>query len=196
MTRYAKWGCVGDSITWGVGSTNPDRRSYPAVAGVPRIGRPGQCLTIPTYWPAVWDPFTTTFPGDIQTMLGLGVTVIVAEIGINELQVGTADDVLTAAYTSLQAMGKPWGVRVILSPITPFGKGNTSVTKAIHDQRVRINNWVRTNHRYYVDYAKALGGGTMTAANDSGDHLHPSNTGHKAMAATLTAFMTKHRWKA
>ena len=194
MTKYRKWGCVGDSITWGFASTTPDKQSYPAVAGVPRIGRPGQCLTIPEYWPWVYDPFVTTFPGDIQTMKGWGVGVIVVEIGINELSVGTDDKVLTDAYSSLLAMGKQWDMKVILSPITPFGAGNPNVTQAMQDQRVRLNNWIR-KHKYYMDYAKVLGGKTMLAKYDSGDHLHPSNAGHKAMGNALAAYITKHRFR-
>lgn len=188
----ATYGCLGNSITYGYGATDPDH-AYPVRAGVPRIGYPGQALTIAIWW----DSMLVTFPDEIQQMLAAGVGIVVTEIGINDLNVnqGITDADMEAGYHQLQVMGAKWDIRVILSTITPWGANRPGNTPAMAKQRTRLNTWIRT-HKYHVDYAHALGGSVMLPKYDSGDQLHPNNKGHKAMADCLTAFIAKHRFKA
>jgi hypothetical protein len=64
--------------------------------------------------------------------------------------------------------------------------------------RDSFNEWIRTSHELdgVVDYDRALrdsaDGKKLNAAYDSGDHLHPSDAGYKAMAQE---FDSKQFWK-
>ncbi len=57
--------------------------------------------------------------------------------------------------------------------------------------RQQVNTWIRTAHAFdaVIDFDQAARDPArpdrMLPANDSGDHLHPSDTGYKAMAAAI-----------
>lgn len=195
MTK-AVWGAIGDSITAGVGTTDAWKYAYPIQAGIDADGKPGQALTVAGWLP----PLTDTFVDSVNRLIGLKVNSIVVEIGINDLNVMTnpayegaiTDDKMEADYAWLQRTGKQMGVRVFLSTITPWGKDRVGVTTPMINRRSRVNKWIR-GHKYYCDYATALGGATMLPRFDSGDGLHPGNRGATKMAAVLTDFMNKHR---
>ena len=57
--------------------------------------------------------------------------------------------------------------------------------------RKAVNEWIRTSHAFdgVIDFDKALQDPAhpdqMLPAYDSGDHLHPRDSGYKAMAASI-----------
>ena len=57
--------------------------------------------------------------------------------------------------------------------------------------RQSVNQWIRTTNQLdgFIDFDKATqdpaNPATFAAADDSGDHLHPSDAGYKAMADSI-----------
>lgn len=187
-TGPTTWGVVGDSITWGVGASDP-AHAYPALAGVVGRGFPGQCLVATDCF---WIPLDTDLPATLEDFAQhFGVTGVVAEIGVNDLGQIT-DRQYHLGYRELLAEGAAQGVRVVLSTMTPFGPEH-AVTAAQESQRERINAWLRRVGPV-VDYSAALSvGNQLRPAYDSGDGLHPSDAGHARMAQVLTLWMVSQR---
>jgi len=179
--QQATWAAVGDSITYGVGSSDPAAMSYPGQAGVVGHGVPGQCLVAVG---CSGQPLVQSLPGELAFLQrNDDVTSVVVEIGINDLGHVT-DRQYVDAYTRLKSEAADQGVRVVLSTITPFGSSHP-VSTAVERQRERVNSWIRSQGPY-VDYDAALrGGGQMRPRLDSGDGLHPDDAGHAAMAQAL-----------
>lgn len=189
------WGAIGDSITYGTGTSDCasaplgslnycSDHAYPRVAGVASIGKPGQALTVSGWWA----PLTQTFPDELAALQAQGVNAVVVEIGVNDLGFSPTDAAMEAGYATLVAEGAAAGVHVVLSTITPFGAERASVTAAMRAQRIRLNRWIRVQGPH-VDYANALGGNVLAPAYDSGDGLHPSDAGAARMAQRLSAWL-------
>jgi len=182
------WGAVGDSITVGVGSSDPESTSYAADAGIPSRGWVGQCLVLNVCF---WQPLVTSFSGELADLQqNRGVTGVVVEIGVNDLGRVT-DQQYRHAYAEVVAAGAEQGVRVVLSTITPFGRGH-SLTSAREEQRRRVNAWIRSQPDY-VDFDAALADGRdqLKPSYDSGDGMHPSDAGHARMALALRTWINR-----
>jgi len=185
-TKHQVWGAIGDSITYGIGSSDPATKSYPARAGIPGHGRPGQGLVVSGWWP----PLLDTFSDDLRQMVAdHGVNTVVLEVGINDLSFGITDQQYFDGYTQVKALGAAQGVRVVFSTITPFGPERQGVTPEMQAQRQRVNAWIR-GHRRYVDFAAGLGGDVLAPAYDS-DGLHPNDAGHERLAQVLESSMQR-----
>jgi hypothetical protein len=183
---YPTWGAVGDSITYGVGSSDPATLAYPVQAGVAAHGIVGQCLVTPG---CAGQPLVVTFPKELDLLRREGdVAAVVVEVGINDLG-HVADRQYLAAYARLRAEGAAQGVRVILSTITPFGVTHPP-PRSKEQQRERINSWIRSQ-RVYVDYDAALRTGQrLDPRYDSGDGMHPDDAGHARMAEALDSWIS------
>ena len=82
------------------------------------------------------------------------------------------------------------GIKAIGATLTPYGGANYFSDKG-EQIREEVNDWIRNSGTFdgVADFDKA----TRDAANpkafnapyDSGDHLHPSDEGYKAMAASV-----------
>ena len=186
-TPKAVWGAVGNSITFGTGTSDPATKAYPVVAGVPAIGLPAQMLTEAFVWP----PLTETFEGEIADLQASDdVNAVVVEIGINDLHLHKSDSTIIKAFRKVVGIGHDDGFRVVLATITPFGP-SFDATATMKSQRIRINTWIR-GRAYYVDFAKALGGKVMKAEYDSGDGLHPGDVGAARLGSVLKAWVAAH----
>jgi lysophospholipase L1-like esterase len=81
-------------------------------------------------------------------------------------------------------------LRVIGVTISPFGRYGYW-TPAIEAERQAINHWIRTTHAFdgTIDFDRVLRDPThptwLRPSYDSGDHLHPNNAGHAAMARSI-----------
>jgi lysophospholipase L1-like esterase len=127
--------------------------------------------------------------------------VIVLE-GINDLgHAGTsaplsetvsADD-LIAAMKQMIERAHEHQIKIFGATLTPFGgttiKGYYTPEK--DEKRKRVNEWMRTSGAFdgVIDFEKAVADPAnpdgMLPAYDSGDHLHPSDAGYKAMADAI-----------
>jgi lysophospholipase L1-like esterase len=81
-------------------------------------------------------------------------------------------------------------LKVIGVTISPFGRYQYW-TSAIEAERDQINHWIRTGHAFdgVIDFDAVLRDRAhrtwLNPDYDSGDHLHPNNSGHAAMARSI-----------
>jgi lysophospholipase L1-like esterase len=130
-----------------------------------------------------------------------GVTTVIFMEGINDIgnSVATSADQLIAADKQIIARAHAAGLRILGGTLTPFqGAGYYSDQK--ETIREALNNWIRTGGAFdgVVDFDKATRDPAnplaFLPADDSGDHLHPNDTGYQAMAnaVNLGALAPRH----
>ncbi|KGN40136.1 SGNH/GDSL hydrolase family protein [Knoellia aerolata] len=118
-------------------------------------------------------------------------TAVVME-GVNDLrwEIATTPADLITAYRQLVARGHARGVCVVGGTITPW-EGGSRWSPAKDEIREAVNAWIRTSGEFdaVVDFDAAVRDqqrpSRMLPAHDSGDHLHPGDTGYAAMAAAV-----------
>jgi lysophospholipase L1-like esterase len=141
-----------------------------------------------------------------------GVTDIVLLEGINDLGLSglsnprgpgnhpivTAAD-LIAGYRQLIARAKARGLKIHGATLTPF-LGSTFPGYATPEKEVvrqELNRWIRASGEFdsVIDFDAALRDSTdpqrINPAFDSGDKLHPSDAGYRAMAETAMSVLLK-----
>lgn len=103
---------------------------------------------------------------------------------------------LIAAYEEMIERAHAKGIRVYGATLLPFG-GSFYDTP---DRRVaweQVNHWIRTSGRFdaVIDLASALCDPAnpvrLLPSADTGDHLHPNETGHRMMAETVDLTLFK-----
>lgn len=131
-----------------------------------------------------------------------GVRYVIVLEGINDLghagssaplsERVTAEDII-AGLKQLIARAHAKGLRIFGATLTPF-EGTASpgyFTPEKEAMRKAINEWIRTGKAYdgVIDFEKAVRDpdkpDRMLPAYDSGDHLHPGDTGYKAMGEAV-----------
>jgi lysophospholipase L1-like esterase len=136
-----------------------------------------------------------------------GVSHVVIFLGINDIGVPgtaieprgiirTADEII-AGYRQLIERAHLRAIKVFGSPLTPFenalaGTPNQGYfTPDKEAKRKAINNWIRTSGAFdgLIDFDRVLADpahpAAITAAYDSGDHLHPNDAGYRAMGESI-----------
>jgi lysophospholipase L1-like esterase len=104
---------------------------------------------------------------------------------------------MIGAYRQLIERAHEHRIRLIAGTLLPY-KGAMYYSENGEQVRDSLNEWIRTSRELdgVVDFDRALRDPTdskkLNAAYDSGDHLHPSDAGYKAMAQ---AFELKQLWK-
>jgi lysophospholipase L1-like esterase len=201
---------LGDSITDGAHSTLDANHRYPdylaerlhaehrtSHLAVLNAGISGGRVLYDGHGPSALERF------DRDVLAQPGVRYVIYLEGINDIgQVTratspendlTADELIFAA-TQLVERAHLHGVKVIGATLTPFGakilpdRPGWSRIRPIIEQ---YNNWVRTSGVFdaVVDFNKATADPqnpqTLLPAFDSGDHVHPSDAGYKAMADSV-----------
>lgn len=192
----------GDSITEGYGSTPGAHRDYPECLARLIARRPGD---------GRWVVINSGIGGNQMLAAGAGpsalsrferdaldipgVRAIVLLEGINDIgnQEGPRGRgtlparALTAAYRNLIRRAHARGLKIYLGTLTPYdGAGYFSPAgEAVREQ---VNAWIRRNRGFdgVIDFDAALRNPAHPAryigADDSGDHLHPSDAGYRRMA--------------
>ncbi len=133
-----------------------------------------------------------------------GVKTLIVLIGVNDIGMLSREgpmtpegrqaivDGLIAGYRQVIERAHGQGVRVVGATILPFG--GTKVYRSDADanaDRQAVNQWIRTSKAF--DAVIDLDAATrdpdhperLKAAYDSGDQLHPSPAGYRAMAAAI-----------
>ncbi|KAB8170738.1 SGNH/GDSL hydrolase family protein [Lysobacter maris] len=136
-----------------------------------------------------------------------GVASVIVLMGINDIgwdgtplavdDAPTAAPALIAGYRQLIARARARGVRIVGATLTPFAgaldatpmRGYYNVDK----ERIRqqVNAWIRDSGEFdaVVDFDAIVRDpaqpSRMRPAYDSGDHLHPGDTGYRAMADAI-----------
>lgn len=109
---------------------------------------------------------------------------------IDPREVVSAEQIIDG-YRQMLASAEARGVKVVLGTLLPF-KGAAYFTEATEAKRQTVNAWIRAQSAQVhavVDFDRAMGSPTdplaLNPTYDSGDHLHPNDTGYAAMAAAL-----------
>jgi len=102
---------------------------------------------------------------------------------------------LITGYEQIAARAHLRGIKIYIGTLTPF-RGSPYFSDEKEKMRLAANSWIRSNHVFdgVVDFDKALGDPNapdqLNKDFDSGDHLHPSDEGYKAMGnAVPVAFL-------
>src|SRR5690606_31896636 len=116
--------------------------------------------------------------------------------GINDI--GTADpdsvaavaDSLIAAYPRIIERARARGIMVYGATLLPFG-GSFYDAPEREAARRAVNEWIRTSGAFdaVIDFDEALRDPDdptrLRAEADTGDHLHPNETGYRMMAEAI-----------
>jgi lysophospholipase L1-like esterase len=129
-----------------------------------------------------------------------GVTHVIVLEGINDLSGGAmpanAGDSVSASdiifgYQQLTARAHDRGIMIFGATLTPMGNMNWSGAPAVNAKRKAINEWIRTSGRFdgVIDVDAVTRDPAQPdqflPAYDSGDHLHPSDAGYRAMGEAI-----------
>ncbi|WP_405563165.1 GDSL-type esterase/lipase family protein [Streptomyces phaeochromogenes] len=186
---------LGDSITDGASSTANSNRRWPdylagrlsacsSTAGVLNEGISGNRITVGTDGnPSALDRLER----DVLSQPGAR-TVVLFE-GVNDLSWGgaTGDQVIDG-MKEIVRRAHARGLRVIGATVVPYRGWGDWWTEAKEAYRQKVNTFVRDGGVFddYADFDKAVRDPDdptrYAAAFDSGDHLHPNDTGMKAFA--------------
>jgi lysophospholipase L1-like esterase len=194
---------IGDSITDGAQSTRDTDSRWPDVlaerltkAGktgfaVANAGISGNRLLNTGSGPAA----LARFDRDVLSVPGVRYVVILE--GINDIGSATraktasptvAD--ITGAYRQMIARAHDRGVKVIGATVLPY-KGAGYYSPEGDAVRTAVNAWIRTpgNVDGVIDFDRTVGDKAdplrMAEAYDSGDALHPSDAGYRAMGESI-----------
>ena len=196
----------GNSITDGSGSTLDANSRWPDVLarhllgsreppkGVVNAGIGGNRVLSPMNGPSALARF------DRDVLMQPGVTHVILLEAINDLTrgSGTADprDSVTAediifGYQQLILRAHEHGLMIYGATLTPIGGMDRPTTPTVDAKRRAINEWIRTSHRFdgVIDFDAVTRDPAHTdrflPAFDSGDHLHPSDAGYRAMGESI-----------
>ena len=195
---------LGDSITDGAMSTPNTNHRWPDYLARRMWQRHGARLSVANAGisgnEVLKDRVPVTFGPSALHRLGRDVlsqpgtrTVILLE-GINDIggDAATAPRIIDG-YKKLIRRVHARHMRIFGGTLTAFGGSNGRYggqygTAWGERQRLAVNHWIRTSGAFdgVIDFAKAIADPSdphrMAARYDSGDHLHPGDTGYAAMA--------------
>lgn len=197
---------LGNSITDGAGSSTDSNSRWPDVLArrllgskepaksVVNAGISGNGVLSPITGPSALARF------DRDVLMQPGVTHVILLEGINDLSGGTgnadprdsvsAQDIIFG-YQQLIARAHERGLVIFGATLTPMANMTFPTVPAIELKRKAVNAWIRTSGAFdgVVDFEAATRDPAQPdrflPAYDSGDHLHPSDAGYRAMGESI-----------
>jgi lysophospholipase L1-like esterase len=201
---------LGDSISDGFGSTLNANTRWPdalanRIAGTaPHIGDPGVLNESLSGNRVTHDGSEIGFTAlgvsglarlDPDVFGQTGLRSVIVELGINDVQLsGDASERVIAGLRQLAAQLREHDVRLLVCTLGPF-EGYPSWTPEKEATRVAINDFIRGGHEfdYVIDMDRVLRDPAaptkLRPEYDSGDHIHPNDTGAAALAAAVPLWM-------
>lgn len=191
---------IGDSITDGIGSSyDADRRWTDTLAdrvsgsglGVLNAGISGNRLLRQSLAIGKGPSGVSRFGRDVLGQAG--TEAVFVELGINDIirrPHETDPDRIVAGLKALTRQAHTRGLRVVGSTLTPFG-GNPRHTDELEAVRDRVNDAIRSGDVFdrTVDFDRLLrdpyAPDRLRPDYDSGDGLHPSDAGYRAMGRSV-----------
>jgi lysophospholipase L1-like esterase len=191
---------LGDSITDGAHSTFGANARWPDDLARRLGSRPGPTLSVADEGIA-GDRLlggSPAFPGaltrfDRDVLARPGVRDIIVLIGINDIgfRAGVGARAIITGYEQLITQAHARGLKIIGATLLPFrGAGYYSAAKEA--TREAVNLWIRTSGAFdgVIDFATIMSDPadplSLRPAYNSGDHLHPSDAGYRAMASAIS----------
>lgn len=198
----------GNSITDGTASTRDANRRWPnvlaerllsssePVKGVVNHGISGNRVLTSGAGPSALGRF------DRDVLMTPGATHVVLLEGINDIGSSvrdgvTADDIIQA-YRQLIDRAHDRGLTIIGATLTPASP-RTPYTPELEAKRVAVNAFIRTRGMFdaVIDFDAVTRDPAhptqFLPAFDSGDHLHPSDAGYKAMGDAIDLALFRGR---
>lgn len=138
---------------------------------------------------------------DRDVLQQTGVTHVIVLEGINDIgnardnPTPTAED-LIAAHKQLIERAHTRGLRIFGATLTPF-EGAAYFTQVGEAKRQAVNQWIRTSRAYdgVIDFDEATRDPSHPTRfllhYESGDHLHPSDAGYRAMGDAIDLALFK-----
>jgi lysophospholipase L1-like esterase len=198
----------GDSITDGYGVTTNGNNRWPDILatrlqadprtrgmGVLNAGIGGNRLLLDGLGPNAMARF------DRDVLNQASVRYVILLEGVNDLGTLTRDQPaspeahaalvagMIASYDQMIRRARERGIKVYGATVMPFGGSGYYHPDASNEQdRQAVNAWIRTPGRFdaVIDFDRLMrdpaNPGKLAPAYDSGDGLHPSLAGYKAMA--------------
>lgn len=189
---------LGDSITDGAQSTTGANRRWPDVLARRLMAEPGGRPAAVINAGISGNRLLTDGSGvsalarfDRDVLAQSGITHLILFEGINDIGLAraaatpTVED-LIMAQRQLLARARARGVKVIGATLTPI-EGAFYFTPEGEAKRRALNTWIRTSGEFdgVIDFDLLTRDPDrptwLLPANDSGDHLHPSDAGYAAM---------------
>jgi lysophospholipase L1-like esterase len=199
---------LGDSLTDGLrswGNYNyrwPDwlaRRLQAAGGGYARLGvvnrgiSGNSLLSNPQVGSLAGQSMLNRFNRDVLGTAGVRYLILLA--GINDISFSTSSypvsaSSLIAGYRQIIARAHASGIKVYIATMPPFA-GSVYYDSSKEQVRQAANNWIRSSGEFdaMIDFDRVLrdpgAPSRLLPAYDSGDHLHPNNTGYQVMGNTV-----------
>jgi lysophospholipase L1-like esterase len=138
---------------------------------------------------------------DRDVLLQPGVTHVIILEGINDISRSatdstSAEDIIFGLHQVVDRAHEH-GIVVYGATLTPYER--TPPSPALEAKRQAVNHWIRTSGVYdaVIDFDSVTRDpkqpGRMLPAYDSGDHLHPSDAGYKAMGESIDLALFRRR---
>jgi lysophospholipase L1-like esterase len=202
----------GDSITDGVGSSTGTDNRYPdeLTERLADAHRPTSVLNVGIGGnrvlngsPCFGDAAVIRFQRDVLNQARPRTAIVL--LGINDIMSNDSDafgcyvprPTVTAqqiidGHRKMIRAGHARGIKMIGATLTPY-EGSQFYTVTGEQLREEVNRWIRTSGEYdaVVDFDRAVtdpadpGRNRIRTEYDSGDHLHPSDAGYRAMAEAI-----------
>jgi lysophospholipase L1-like esterase len=197
---------LGDSITDGAASTNNANLRWPDVlaarlkqehglkhVSVLNVGIGGNRVLNDEWGPSALSRL------DRDVLSQDGVRYVIVLEGINDIgrlaRPSAPEDTITAqqlewGLKQIADAAHEHGIKAIGATLTPYGGAGYSTDKG-EQIREAVNDWIRSSGTFdgVVDFDQIIRDPAKTTwfnpAYDSGDHLHPSDAGYKAMGAGI-----------
>jgi lysophospholipase L1-like esterase len=198
---------LGDSITDGFGSTVDGNNRWPddlarrllAQTQYPQAGVLDEGISSNQVLADRFTGVAGSETGGVAALVRLDrdvfaqtdVTTVIVLEGINDLKAGKSAASIIAGLQQIATEAHAHGLRIIVGTITPF-EGASGYTAAYEANRETVNDFIRNNDGAFngiVDFDAAVrdpsNSPALTAAYDSGDHLHLNSAGYQVMANAI-----------
>jgi lysophospholipase L1-like esterase len=195
---------VGDSVTDGFASTSDSNHRYPDYLARRLASRSGITMSVSNSGIAGYEllafqpdillfgyPSPSRLARDVLTQAGVRAVILLqGNVDIGAFSARAED--LAAADQQIILQTHMAGLKIYGGTLTPFGGSNPGYggnfgTPYGNHERAKLNDWIRTSGAFdgVIHFDSAVqdpaNPTNLLPAYDSGDHVHPNDSGYEAM---------------